>query len=105
MGNVGDGRIAQDQYACVDQQPAIAIFGKTGQTIDVGDDEARRLQRLDQRIGQPLGELVQRHQAGGEIVRPQRRMVPAIAKGDASELYSGRPDRAQISEQLRQHAR
>ena len=36
---------------------------------------------------------------------PSTGMVPAIAKGNASELYSGRPDRTQISEQLRQNAR
>ena len=60
-------RIAKHQHAGIDEQPAIAIFRKAGEAIDIGDADAGRLQGLDQRIGQPLRKLVQRHQAAGRI--------------------------------------
>ena len=66
---LGLGGIAQLQDARVDEQAAIAVFGEAGQAVDVGDLDAGRLQRLDQRIGQPLRQLVQRHEAGRRIVR------------------------------------
>ena len=66
---LGLAGIAQAQDARVDEQPAIAIFGKARQAIDVGHLDAGRLQRLDQRVGQPLRQLVQRHEPGRRIVR------------------------------------
>ena len=50
-------------------------------TVDAG-----RLQRLDQRIGQPLRQLVERHQAVGRVVARDRRMAPGIAERNAAEL-------------------
>ncbi len=59
--------VAQGQHAGVEEQAAVAIFGKARQAVDVGDRDAGRLQRLDQRVGEPLRELVQRHEAARRI--------------------------------------
>src|SRR6185369_373606 len=43
---LGRSCIAKRQHAGIDEQPTIAIFGKAGQAIDIGDVDARPLQRL-----------------------------------------------------------
>ena len=67
-------------------------------TVDAG-----ALQRLDQRIGQPLRQLVQRHQPVGGVARRHRRMPPAVAERDAAERQprSARSARAACSSSLR----
>ena len=97
----GVGGIAQGQHAGVDEQPAIAVFGQAGEAVDIGHVDAGGLQRLDQRIGQPLRQLVQRHEAVGRVVGRQRRVPPAIAERDAAERQPRRPDRAEVAQQLR----
>jgi hypothetical protein len=77
--------IAKGEHADVDEQAAIAIFGKAREAIDIVYANASRLQRLDQGLGQPLRQLVQRHQTAGRIRRRQRRMFPAIAERDAAQ--------------------
>ena len=99
------GRIAQRQHAGVDEQPAVAIFREAGEPVDVGDLDAGPLQRLDQRIGQPLRQLVQRHQPAGFVVGFQRRMPPAVAERHAAERQPRRPDRPEMREQFRQDDR
>ena len=89
-------RIAQREHAGVDEQPAIAVFGQAGQAVDVGHRDARRLQRLDQRIGEPLRQLVERHQAVGRVVAPDRRMAPAVAERHAAQRQPARPDRPEM---------
>ena len=44
----------------VEQQSAVAVFGQAGQAVQPGDRKPGFLQRLEQRIGQPLRELVER---------------------------------------------
>ena len=67
--------IAKREHAGVDEQSAVAIFGKAGQAIDIGDVDAGSLQRFDERIRQPLRELVQRYETAGRIRGRQRRML------------------------------
>ena len=64
-----------------------------------------RLQRFDERIGQPLRELVQRYQAAGGIRGRHGRMPPAVAERDAAERQPRRPDRPELLQQLRQNRR
>lgn len=40
MRALGIGGVAQAQHLVIDEQPAIAIFGKPGQAVDVGDVES-----------------------------------------------------------------
>src|SRR5207237_6291069 len=56
-------------------------------------------ERLDQRVGQPLRELVQGHETVGDVVAPERGVAPAIAERDVVELQPVRPDRAERLEQ------
>ena len=58
-----------------------------------------RLERLDQRISQPLRELVQRDEAVAGVVAADRRVPPAIAERDAVDHQPVRPDRAERLEQ------
>ena len=85
MRAIGVRGIAQAQHLVIDEQATIAVFGKPGEAVDVGDLKSGALERLDQRIAQPLRQLVQRHEAGGRIIRLDRRMTPAIAERDAGE--------------------
>ncbi|MGY3470370.1 hypothetical protein ACVW0I_007241 [Bradyrhizobium sp. LM6.11] len=47
MRALGVSRIAQAQHLVIDEQAAIAVFGKPGQAVDVGDVESGALERLD----------------------------------------------------------
>ena len=80
---LGFAGVAQGQHARVDEQAAVAVFGKARQAVDVGHLDAGRLQRLDQRVGQPLRELVQRHE-------PARGVVRGHAPDGASSRRGGR---------------
>ena len=60
-------RVAKCQCAGIDEKAAITILGKAGQAVDVRDRDAGPLQRLDQRIGQPLRKLVQRDELAGRV--------------------------------------
>ena len=66
-------RMLGHQHAEIDQQAAIAILGKRGQPVQIRDLDAGVLERLDQRVGEPLRELVERHQARREAVAARRR--------------------------------
>ena len=63
------------------------------------------LQRLDQRIGEPLRQLVDRHEAVGGVVAPDRGMPPGVAERDAAERQPARPDRPEMLEQRFEDAR
>src|SRR5215510_3666336 len=73
-------RIPQDQNPRIHEQPAVAILSKTGKPIDVSYGIARPLQRLYERIGKPLRQLVQRDEAVRGVLRPQQWMWPTIAQ-------------------------
>ena len=94
--------VAQHQRAGIDEQPAIAILRKSGQAIDGGHGNPGAFHRLDQGIGEPLRQLVERHEPVGGIVRAQRRMLPAIAQGNAPQRDPRRPDRPEMDEQFAQ---
>src|SRR3569833_459202 len=49
--------IAQREHAAVEEQPAIAIYGKAGELLDSRDIETRDLERLDDRVAAPLRQL------------------------------------------------
>src|SRR5437660_1584236 len=67
-------RIARLDDSAIDEQTAIAVFGEPGQPADVGHVEPRLGERLDQRIDQPLAELVKRY----EPIAGNRAVAPAI---------------------------
>jgi hypothetical protein len=67
------------------QSPGFQQKIPTGKTINVGYRNACTLERLDQRVSQPLRELMQRHQSVRDIRCHKRRMLPAIAKRDTAE--------------------
>src|SRR3954451_6527827 len=92
-------RIAQAQHACVHKQSAIAVFGKPGEAVDLGDRDARPLQRLDQRVGEPLRELVDRDEAIGGVVALDRGMAPGVAERDTAKRKTARPNRPEMFEQ------
>jgi len=54
--------VAQGKRPGVDEEAAVAVFRQTGQPIDISDRYSGSLHRLDERIGEPLGELVKRHE-------------------------------------------
>ena len=93
------GRIAQRDHAEIDEQAAIAVFGKAGQAVHVADFKSRLLQRLDQRIGQPLRQLVERHETVGRVGALDRGMFPGVAQRHAAEHDPSRPDRAEMQKQ------
>ena len=97
--------VAQGQHARVDEQAAVAIFGEARQAVDVRHLDAGRLQRLDERVGEPLRELVQRHEPARGVVRGHRRMAPAVAQGDAAELEARRPYAPEVAQQLGEDGR
>ena len=93
-------RVAKREHADIDEQPAVAVFCKAREAVDIGHADAGGLQRFDERVGQPLRELVQRHQAAGRILRRQRRMPPAVAERDAAQRQPRWPDRSELLQEF-----
>src|SRR5262249_28654706 len=75
---------------------------QAGQPRDLGDLDSSTLHRLDERIGQPLGELMERRQLISGIAGLDRGMAPAVPKGNAAEHDPPRPDRSEMLQHLRQ---
>ena len=67
------------QHAGVEQQAAVAVFGQRGQRVAVDDRVARPFERLEQRIREPLRQLVERHEACRRTVAARVRMAPHVA--------------------------
>src|SRR5262249_4149859 len=91
--------IEEANYARVCEQTAIAILGQPSEPVDIGHVDARRLDRLDQRIGKPLRQLVERHQLVGRVVAPDCRMPPRVTERNTLQRQSARPDRRKMLEQ------
>jgi hypothetical protein len=92
----------QLQHAGVDEQAAVAVLGQAGQSIEAAHLHAGPLEGLQQRIGEPLRELVERHPAVGEAVAAHIGVAPAVAQRHAAQRVGRRPDAGQRHQQLRQ---
>jgi hypothetical protein len=60
------GRVAQDDHAAVDQQAAVAVFGQAGERVEAAHLHAGPLEGFEQRVGEPLRQLVEGHPAVGQ---------------------------------------
>ncbi len=99
------GRRTRTNGAEIDQQAAVSIFGKRGERVELHHHEARGFERLEQRIGEPLGQLVERHDVIGGIAPKHRGMAAGVADGQAMHGQARRPDRRQALEQGGEHRR
>ena len=70
----------------VKQQAAVAIFRQTGEFVNPGDSYTRCEDGLDERVGQPLGQLVERHEAGGHAWAGNLTVTPDITEVDSTTL-------------------
>ena len=76
-------------------RPPLRYSARPGQAVDVGHRDAGRLQRLDQRIGEPLRQLVQRHEPARRVVASTRRDAASSRRAATPpSVQSRRPDRA-----------
>src|ERR1700737_533169 len=96
-----DSRVARFDNAAVEEQSAIAVFGETGQFIEPDDLQPSPLERLDQRIGKPLAELVKRDDA----VAGDRGGTAAIGEGAARGGDPAGPDPPERLRQGYEHIR
>src|SRR6516225_4063539 len=94
-----DTGVTRCDDAAIQEQAAIAVFGETGQPIQLDDPQTASLKRLDQRIGQPLTKLMKRHQP----VAGYGGMLAAIAERDASKADPAGPDRSERMQQGAKH--
>jgi hypothetical protein len=85
--------------------PPLRYSGSAVSPSNLSDAEPRRFQRLEQRIGQPLGELVERDDAVGGVLRAHGGMPAGIADGKSIDREPGWPDRRQALQQCRKHER
>ena len=96
VGHAVDARpgagVARHDHPHVGEQAAVAILGEPGERVDAGDAETRGFERLDQGIGQPLRELVQRDIVAGGGGTLEVRVGPAIAERHAGENHPVGPD-------------
>src|ERR1700737_1357972 len=79
----------------INEKTAIAVFGKASEGIDFRDRQPRGLERLDERIGEPLAEFVKRH----ELLARHRWMAAAIAERNAIQADAPGPDRPEDLQQ------
>ena len=98
MGLAEDRGMARRKHSGVEKQSAVAIFRQRGESVEPADDQPRLGQRLDQRVGQPLRQLVQRHQTRAGTGAAGGRMRPHVAEVDAAECEPARPDLAEPHE-------
>ena len=78
-GPLQQGGVSRLNGSAIYEETAIAVLGETGQPIEFGAPQSRRGKRLDERVGEPLAELVKRH----EPVAGNGGMSPAIAERNA----------------------
>ncbi len=84
-------------------EPAVAVFRQRREFVEPDHCEAGVCERLDQRIGQPLRELVERHDLVGIVAHG--RMTAGVAERIAVQRQAGWPDRRQPVEQRRKDRR
>src|SRR5262245_1532315 len=86
-------RRARADHAEIDEEAAVAIFGERGELVQPLHGEPRRLERLGERIGEPLRELVEGHDPIGGVAGAHGGMTAGIADRTSLEREGGRPDR------------
>lgn len=91
-------RVPRNERAEIHQQAAVAIFGQAGEAVDVDDFDARALQGLDQRIGQPLRQLVEGDDLIGRVGGADLVVTPGVAERNARERELRGPDRPEMGE-------
>ena len=67
------------------KSPPLRYSGSPVRPSIVDDLEARPFQRLDQRIGEPLRQLVEGHEPRVRVAARRQRMAPGVAEIDAAE--------------------
>ena len=92
-------RIGRHDHARVDQRPTVPVFGQRGQLVYSIDIDPAPLKRLQQRIGEPLRKLVERHPARGSPLSARERVLPHISERLTGKLPVRRPNRRQCFEQ------
>ena len=55
--------ILQGEHPGIEKEPTVAVFRQPREPVDVHHREAGPFERLDERVGEPLRELVERHEA------------------------------------------
>jgi hypothetical protein len=89
----GPGRAAQ--HAGVQQQAAVAVLGQAGQLVEAAHLDAGPFEGLQQRVGQPLRQLVEGHPAVARAAPRTGFVAPAVAQRHAAGWFAGRPDARQ----------
>ena len=97
--------VAQRDHAGVEQQPAVAVLRQRGELVAAGHRDTRPLERLEQRVREPLRKLVERHPALRRALAAGVRMPPRVAERHAVDRAAGEPDRAEQIEQRAQDRR
>ena len=92
MRGGGHAGMSGDEHAEIEEQPAVAVLREPGELLEARHGQARLLERLDQRVGQPLGELVQRDEAAGGATASGSGMRPRVAQAHTVELEPPGPD-------------
>src|SRR5690349_20602881 len=102
VDHVGPGRLVlRHQHARVDEEPAIPVLREAGQRVQALDPPSRSLERLDERVGEPLRELVE----GDDAVAWDGTVTPCVAQGHTVDRKPPRPYRPQHIEKDAKDAR
>jgi hypothetical protein len=77
------------QHAGVEEQAAVAVLGQAGQGVQPIDLHAGPFKGLEQRVGEPLRQLVEGHPAlaGAGVGIAGRRVPPAVAQRDVAQVF------------------
>src|SRR5262249_59268878 len=87
----------------VKEQTPVAIFRQTGEFVNTRDRYTRCEDGLNERVGQPLGQLVKRHEASGKAWARNLTVTPDIAEVDAPHAEAPWPDRTETLEHREQN--
>src|SRR5215472_10796941 len=89
------GGVERLNDTAIDEQAAVTVLSKAGQPVDIGNLQPRGFERLDQRVGEPLAELVKRYDPASR----DRRMPAAVAERQAGKPKRTWPDRPEYLQQ------
>ena len=87
----------------VRKQTPVAIFRQTGEFVNPSDSYTRCEDGLNERVGQPLGQLVERHEAGGKAWAGNLTVTPDITEVDSTHAETSWPDRTETLEHCEQN--
>src|SRR5262249_7741781 len=98
-------RCARADDTEIDEEPAVAVFGEGGEVTNSINANPRGFERLDERIGEPLRQIVEWYDSFTIVAGTHGRMPTGIADRTSMKHQGRGPNRGEAVEERRQQPR